>query len=277
MGIDIKVVTTLHGTDVLTLGRELPGTMKYILEQSNAVTAVSIDLARKAKEIYHTKRGIQVIYNFIDSKLNLDKRDYSLLRKKIIKSNEKIFIHISNFRPVKRIVDTLKVFSKVNKKIPSVLLLLGEGPEVGIAKEFCKSLDKGQSVYFIGMVKNPYQYLKIADGLIVTSAYESFCLVGLEAMSFGVTVFGTKVGGIPEVIKHERSGYLVKQGNLEALSKYIIRHFSDMNNISSMRQQAQERASDFTAEKIIPQYELIYHQLVSSRTDHFFQTTKNKY
>lgn len=263
MGINIKVVTTLHGTDVLTLGRELPGTMKYVLEQSNALTAVSIDLAERTKRIYHTQKIIQVIYNFIDLNQPLEKRANLSIRKNTAKSNEKIFIHISNFRAIKRVIDTLKVFSKVNEKIPSILLLIGEGPELEAARGFCQSMDN-KSIHFLGSFKNPYQYLKIADGLIVTSQYESFCLVALEAMAFGVPVFSTKVGGIPEVIEHGKGGYLAKLGDIKALSKYIIKHFSSSNNISSMKEGAQEIARNFTADKIVPQYEQLYQQLTLS-------------
>lgn len=277
MGINIKVVTTLHGTDVLILGRELPATMKYILEQSNAVTAVSRDLAKKAKSIYHTQKSIQVIYNFIDSDRNLGEKANFLISRNIAKAGDKIFIHISNFRPIKKVNDTIKVYSKVNKQIPSVLLLIGEGPEFEITKALYKSVDKSESIHFIGRVKNPYQYLQIADGLIVTSEYESFSLVSLEAMSFGVPVFSTKVGGIPEVIKHKQSGYLVKSGDIEALSKYVIKHFSSSNSISFMRERAKELSRNFAAEKIIPQYEWIYQQLISSLTNRLPQTTDNKF
>lgn len=271
MGISIKVVTTLHGTDVLTLGREVPGAMKYVLEQSNAVTAVSIDLAKKAKKIYRTQKNIQVIYNFVDLNCNVVKKANLLVSKNIAQADEKIFIHISNFRPIKRVADTLKVFSMVHKKIPSVLLLIGEGPEFETAKKLCQSMNKSQSIYFLGCVKNPYQYLQMADGLIVTSKYESFSLVSLEAMSLGVPVFSTRVGGIPEVIKHRQSGYLAKSGDTKALYKYIIEHFSSSNSISYMRKRAKELSRNFVAEKIISQYEQIYQQLVSSRNSRFLQ------
>lgn len=263
MGINIKVVTTLHGTDVLTLGRELAGTMKYVLEQSDAVTAVSKDLAKRTKKIYHTQKDIQVIYNFIDLQEPLVNKINYLSRKNIVKENEKILVHISNFRPIKRIADTIKVFSKVQKRIPAVLLLIGNGPQIQAVKDLSKS-SNNQSIIFLGSVKNPYQYLGVADGLIVTSEYESFCLVALEAMAFKVPVFSTKVGGIPEVIKHGKSGYLAKLGDIEALSKYIINHFSNNTN---MKEQSLQIAKNFAAEKIIPQYEKIYQKLVSSQDE----------
>lgn len=262
MGISIKVITTLHGTDVLTLGQEVPFTMKYVLEQSDAVTAVSIDLANQAKKSYRTKKNIQVIYNFINLNQPLVRKANFLTRKRIAKNDEKIFVHISNFRPIKRIADTLKVFSKIHKKIPSILLMIGKGPEVAVAKKLSKSKAVNDSIFFMGGVKNPYQYLKIADGLIVNSEYESFCLVGLEAMAFGVPVFSTNVGGIPEVIKHGKSGYLAKMGDTNTLSEYIIKHFSDNNNVISMKEQARKIAENFAEEKIIPKYELLYQQLV---------------
>ena len=263
MGINIKVVTTLHGTDVLTLGREVPATMKYVLEQSDTVTAVSIDLAQRAKKTYHTKKDIQVIYNFINLAQPLIKKSNFLIRKNIAKDNEKIFVHISNFRSIKRIPDTIKVFSRVNKKIPSRLLLIGKGPEITAAKNLSKSINNNKSIFFMGSVKNPYQYLQVADGLIVTSEYESFCLVALEAMAFGVPVFATKVGGIPEVIIHGKSGFLAKKGDIKTLSELIINYFS--NNIStiSIKEGAKETAKNFASEKIIPQYEKIYTSLTN--------------
>lgn len=260
IGINIKVVTTLHGTDVLSLGLEVPATMKYVLEQSDAVTAVSIDLAQKAQKTYHTKKNIQVIYNFINLNQPLIKKANFLNRKNIAKDNEKIFVHISNFRSIKRIPDTIKVFSRVSKKIPSRLLLIGKGPEIKTAKNLSKSLNN-KSISFMGTVKNPYQYLQIADGLIVTSEYESFCLVALEAMAFGVPVFSTKVGGIPEVIKHGKSGYLAKKGDIKALSEYIINYFSG-SNASSVKIEAKEIAKNFASEKIVPQYEKLYFLMI---------------
>lgn len=266
MGVNIKVVTTLHGTDVLFLGRELAGIMKYVLEQSNAVTAVSLNLAQRAKKIYHTKKNIQVIYNFIDLNQPLIRKSNFLIRKNIAKADEKIFVHISNFRPIKRIIDTLKVFSKVHRKVPSILLLIGKGSEIMAAKKLSGLKADNKSIFFMGSVKNPYQYLKVADGLIVTSEYESFCLVALEAMAFGVPVFSTNVGGIPEVIKHEKSGYLVKMGDTENLSKYIIKHFANNAKIVSMKKQAKQTAINFAAEKIIPEYEQIYQKLIPSQS-----------
>ena len=159
MGINIKVVTTLHGTDVLNLGQEVPATMKYVLEQSDTVTAVSIDLAEQAKKIYRTKKNIQVIYNFINLDQPLIKKSNFLIRKTIAKDDEKIFVHISNFRPIKRIPDTIKVFSKVHKKIPSVLLLIGKGPEITAAKNLSKTINNKN------MVENNEKPLTL-DGLV---------------------------------------------------------------------------------------------------------------
>jgi len=257
MGINIKVVTTLHGTDVLTLGLKLKAAMKYILDQSDAVTAVSNNLASHAIKLYHPKKNIQVIYNFIDLNQPFNK----VKKPPYINQNEKVFVHISNFRPIKRVADTIKVFSKIHKIIPSHLLLIGKGPQMAALRKLSESLKGDKHIHFLGVTKNPYSYLKIADGLIVTSEYESFCLVGLEAMAFGVPVFSTKVGGIAEVIQHGKSGYLVKRGDLNTLAKYIIKHFSDPNN--NMKHQAKDRAKNFAADKIIPQYEQIYQKLLS--------------
>ena len=261
-GIDIKVVTTLHGTDVLSLGQEVPEIMKYVLAESDRVTAVSKDLAQKAKEIYACRKPIEVIYNFINFSTFPQKAIRPQLKKKYALSNEKVFVHISNFRPIKRIGDCIKIFSKVNKKIPSVLLLIGEGPEVESIKKQKETVRNQDSIHFVGRVKNPYSFLEIADGLIITSEYESFCLVGLEALAYGVPVFSTNVGGIPEVITHDKLGYLANVGDIDTLSSHIITHFSDTEKIHSFMKEAYKTSHEFTAERIIPGYEAIYHQLV---------------
>lgn len=268
MGINIKIITTLHGTDVLFLGKEVPATMKYVIEQSDIVTAVSIDLALKAKKIYNTNKNIHVIYNFIDFQFfNENIINTALVRKKFAKPEEKVFIHISNFRPIKRINDTLEVFFKVRKNLPSVLLLVGEGPEIDVAKKMCKFRKNSEFVHFVGRVKNPYRYLQIADALLVTSEYESFCLVGLEAMAYGVPVFSTRVGGIPEVIKHKKSGYLAPLGDTNKLAGYMIEHFSQSKRIENVKRDAWQRSIDFSAEKIVKNYEQLYTQLTLNNLD----------
>ena len=265
MGIHIFVITTLHGTDVLSLGRETPATMGYILNQSDVITAVSHDLSARTKQLYNSKKEIQVIHNFIDSEQSELVKKGHMQRSRFAKPGEKILVHISNFRPIKRVNDTLRVFLKLHAKIPSVLLLIGEGPDIEAAKKLAKSMKKQESIHFIGRVKNPYNYLQIADALLVTSSYESFCLVALEALASGVPVFGTRVGGIPEVIEHGKSGYLVDIGDVTCMASNIAQHFSNEKGVIAMRQQAQKRAKNFTAEKIIPQYEYIYKSFIKTK------------
>ncbi len=263
-GIDIKVVTTLHGTDVLSLGQEVPQIMKYVLEESDRVTAVSNDLAKRAKQIYACKKQIEVIYNFINFSTFPQKAIRPQLKKKYASSNEKVFVHISNFRPIKRIGDCIKIFSKVNKKMPAVLLLIGEGPEIENIKKQKETVRNQDSIHFVGRVKNPYSFLEIADGLIITSEYESFCLVGLEALAYGVPVFSTNVGGISEVITHDRLGYLADVGDIDGLASHILTHFVDEEKIHSFTKEAYKASHEFTAEKIIPGYEAVYHQVVGT-------------
>jgi L-malate glycosyltransferase len=262
MGIHIFVVTTLHGTDVLNLGQETPATMSYILHNSDVVTAVSYDLANKTKQLYNFKKEVQVIYNFFDFQQSILLKGNHIKRNKFALADEKILVHISNFRPIKKINDTLKVFLKFHSQTPSVLLLIGEGPDFESAKKLAKTMKKQESIHFIGRVKNPYKYLAIADALLVTSSYESFCLVALEAISSGIPVFGTNVGGIPEVIEHGKSGYLVNVGDVNGMATNITQHFSNEKNIVQMKKQALKSAKKFTAKKIIPQYENIYKNLI---------------
>lgn len=266
MGIYISVITTLHGTDVLNIGRETPATMRYILNQSDVITAVSHDLSERTKQLYDPKKEIQVIHNFIDSQQSELLKKSTMRRSRFAKPDEKILVHISNFRPIKRVNDTLKVFLKLHSQIPSVLLLIGEGPDIEAAKNLAKSMKKQESIHFLGRVKNPYKYLKIADALLVTSSYESFCLAALEALVSGVPVFGTRVGGIPEVIEHGKSGYLVDIGDVTGMASNIAQHFSNEKDVLRMKQETQKRAKNFTAKKIIPQYEYIYKSLMKIKT-----------
>lgn len=280
MGINIFVITTLHGTDVLSLGSEVPLTMRYILEESDVVTAVSMNLALKTKGIYQTQKDVHIVYNFVDLKRNSSVEKNKLLKKKYAKNHEKVFVHISNFRPIKRITDTLNVFLKVNRIIPSVLLLIGEGPDIENAKKWASSMRHQESIHFIGKVKNPYRYLKVADALIITSTYESFSLASLEAMSCGVPVFSSRVGGIPEVVKDRKSGYLTELGDLNSMSNNIIQHFSDIKSVTRMSKYAFKQSKKFSATKIIPEYEMIYDQLmmplnIDKLQNNFFQTIQS--
>lgn len=267
MGINIRVVTTLHGTDVLMLGKESPAVMKAVLKQSDEVTAVSKNLMNHAKKIYKVTKTIKVIYNFFDHQ-NLPnlKTDLKLLRKRFAKANQKILLHISNFRPIKKVEDVLKIFAKVNKKLPCVLIFIGDGPKVKLLKRVSNLMTAKNSIYFLKTINNPYQYLKMADGLIVTSEYESFGLVALEALSFGVPVFSTNVGGVKEVIKQKASGYLIKFGDINAFSKTILNHFSDSKKVEEMKINALNSSYLFSANKIIPQYEKIYQRLYNLKT-----------
>lgn len=277
MGINIKVITTLHGTDVLMLGKESPAIMKVVLRQSDEVTAVSKNLMQQAKRIYRITKKIKVVYNFINHQnLPTNKSNLQLLRKKFAREHQKIFMHISNFRPIKKVEDVLKIFAKVNKRMPSVLIFIGEGSEVNLAKRIANLMKCKNSIYFVNAVNNPYQYLQIADGLIITSRYESFCLAALEAMSFGIPVFSTNVGGIKEVIKHKMSGYLTKLGQINTFSTTILNHFSNSKKIAEMKINALKTANLFSADRIIPQYEKIYQRLYNQKNkllkyphDHF--------
>ncbi|HYK07973.1 MAG TPA: N-acetyl-alpha-D-glucosaminyl L-malate synthase BshA [Candidatus Eisenbacteria bacterium] len=262
MGIHIFVITTLHGTDVLQLGNEAPSIMPYILDRSDIVTTPSLDLAVKTKRLYKTKKDVLVINNFVDSQNFLTSTLPRIKRSMYAKPEEKVFVHISNFRPIKRVQDTLKVFLQVHKKIPSVLLLIGEGPDIDAARKFAKSMKKENFIHFIGRVKNPYAYLRIADGLIITSSYESFSLAALEALASSVPVFAMRVGGISEVIQHRKSGYFAKFGDIAELSQYIAEHFSQEKKVLDMKKQAFQRSKDFDVEKIIPLYKSLYEKLM---------------
>lgn len=267
MGIKVKIITTLHGTDVLMLGKESPAIMKLVLKQSDEITAVSKNLMQLTKSIYRTTRNIRVIYNFIDhQKLPANKPSIQL-RRRFARDDQKIFMHVSNFRPIKKVADVLKIFSRVNRDLPSVLIFIGEGPKMSLVKRITNSMKCKDSIYFLEAVNNPYLYLQIADGLIITSKYESFCLAALEAMSFGVPVFSTNVGGIKEVIKHKVSGYLSKQEDIQGFVKNILSHFSSNKKVAEMKLNSLNESMAFNTENIIPQYEKIYQKLLSQKNN----------
>lgn len=267
MGIKVKVITTLHGTDVLMLGKESPAIMKLVLKQSDEITVVSKNLMQLTKNIYRTTRNIRVIYNFIDHRKLPANKPSIQLRRRFARDDQKIFMHVSNFRPIKKVEDVLKIFSKVNRDLPSVLIFIGEGPKMNLVKRITNSMKCKDSIYFLEAVNNPYLYLQIADGLIITSKYESFCLAALEAMSFGVPVFSTNVGGIKEVIKHKVSGYLTKQGDIQAFVKNMLGHFSNNKKVAEMKLNSLNESMMFNTENIIPQYEKIYQKLLSQKNN----------
>ncbi|SHN19327.1 N-acetyl-alpha-D-glucosaminyl L-malate synthase BshA [Gracilibacillus kekensis] len=265
----VKIVTTLHGTDITVLGIDL-SLKKMILfgiEQSDAVTAVSHSLVKQTQEMLETKKSIHVVYNFVNE-IEYQKENRDLKQKYGISSEEKILIHISNFRKVKRLEDVLHTFAIVNKQESTRLLLIGDGPEYGRIHEMVKELKLDKVVHFLGKQKNIPELLSIADIKLLLSEKESFGLVLLEAMAAGVPCIGSNVGGIPEVIEHGVTGYIEEPGNIKAFAARVLELLNDPVKWENFSTKAKNRVIEhFSSDTIRREYETIYQTVLGETND----------
>lgn len=261
-GIHIPIVTTLHGTDITLLGKDksFKPVIEYAINQSDAVTAVSEDLKEETLLNFKIKDEIKVIPNFID--MSLYKQEYNqLLRNKFAKKEEAILVHISNFRKVKRVQDVVKIFEKVNKQVPSKLLMIGDGPERLKAEQLCRKLGIAKNVRFLGKLKVIEKFLCIADVFVLPSETESFGLVALEAMASKVAVISTNSGGLPEVNIDGKTGYLSDVGDVNKMANDTIDLLKDADKLNQFKNNALAHAKTFDLPNILPQYEQIYQEL----------------
>src|SRR5215831_8660842 len=216
----LPFVTTLHGTDITIVGADrsyLPVT-RYSIEQSNGVTAISNYLKKRTLQEFDIRNPIEVIYNFVNCDTYKRGSDSGSRRAEFADANERILVHVSNFRPVKRICDVVEIFDRVQKQLPSRLLLMGDGPDRSRAEWLVNKKGLRQKVEFLGKVDRVSEKLSIADLMLVPSEMESFGLAALEAMACEVPAVATAVGGVPEVIDHERSGFLASVGDVESMA-----------------------------------------------------------
>ena len=261
----LPFVTTLHGTDITIVGADrsyLPVT-RYSIEQSDGVTSISNYLKQRTVQEFAIRHPIEVIYNFV----NCDsyKRDASAAdrRREFASKDERILVHLSNFRPVKRICDVIEIFDRVQKKVPSRLLLMGDGPERSRAEWLVSQKKLRDKVEFLGKVDRVNEKLSVADLMLMPSEMESFGLAALEAMACEVPTIATEVGGVPEVIEHGRTGFLAPVGDVEKMAEYAISVLSDDKRLREMGQLARwEAQSRFCASKIIPEYEKFYERVL---------------
>ena len=266
---DIKVITTLHGTDITLVGLEpsfLP-TMKFSIEKSDGVTAVSQFLKDKTLSNYKINKEIEVIPNFIDTKKyrRLTKEENCIFTRKHASDTEKVLIHTSNFRPVKRVQDVIQIFAKVKEKIPARLILIGDGPERSDCERLCRELNIFDSVKFMGKQDSIIELLSIADLFIIPSQTESFGLAALEAMSCEVPVISTSVGGLPELNLHNETGYIAEIGDIDRMAKYAIDLLSNEKKYKIFSKNARERAMEFEETKIVPVYEAFYEKILNGK------------
>ncbi len=263
---NVKIVTTLHGTDITVLGADaaMTSAIKYGIEQSDAVTAVSDSLVQQTKEMITPDKPIETVYNFIDERVYRPVHQVSHLKKEFgIAENEKVMIHVSNFRAVKRVTDVIKVFARVLEQMPAKLLLVGDGPEKTVVCRLAESLGLEGQVLYLGKQDNVEELYGISDVKLLLSEKESFGLVALEAMACGVPCVGTKAGGIPEVIEDGKNGFVCPIGDIEAISDAVIRLLTDEALFEQMKQKAIETVQTrFHSADIVGQYERIYEKLL---------------
>ncbi len=261
----LPFVTTLHGTDITLVGLDrsyLPIT-RYSIEQSDGVTAISKYLKERTHSVFDIKNSIEVIYNFVNCDLYVPDLKTSDQRLEYAAPNEKILVHLSNFRPVKRLTDVIEIFDLVRKEIPSKLMLIGDGPDRSQAEWLAVQKGIHDHVLFLGKQDRIREKLALADIMLLPSELESFGLAALEAMACEVVPIATRVGGLPEVIDHGRTGYLAQVGDVRAMAQYAIDLFKDPELLHGMATAAREVAQTrFCSSKIIPQYEEFYRRVL---------------
>jgi L-malate glycosyltransferase len=263
---DLKIITTLHGTDITLVGLEpsfLP-LVKFSITQSDGVTAVSRFLKEKTITNYSCEKPIEVIPNFIDS--DLYKPDgRTAFRENIAPNGEKILVHTSNFRPVKRVPDTIKILKKVIEDVPAKLILVGDGPDRSECERLCRQLDLCDQIKFLGKQEGLVEILNSADLFLIPSQSESFGLAALEAMSCGLPVISSSVGGLPELISHNETGFIAEIGDVDRMAKYAVDLLSNDKKYKLFSKNARNRAvNNFDKSKIIPIYEEFYKSVLNS-------------
>ena len=260
---DFCVVTTLHGTDITLVGQDpsYQSITQFSIQKSDGLTAVSEYLRRETVEHFDVaEERIEVIPNFVD--LDLYRRDaHPCHRSRLSEEVEKIMMHISNFRAVKRVVDVVKVFSRVSRQIPARLVLIGDGPERGRVQQTAEEEGVADRVTFLGKQESVAEILSCADLFLLPSATESFGLVALEAMSCGVPVVATRVGGLPEVVPEGEAGYLAPVGAVDEMAERGVEILQDKEKWRRMSAAARAAAEQFSVERVVPMYERYYEKV----------------
>jgi N-acetyl-alpha-D-glucosaminyl L-malate synthase BshA len=257
----LPYVTTLHGTDITLVGADpsyLPIT-RFSIDQSDGVTSISNYLKQRTLEVFDVRTPIEVIPNFVNCDLYERTPEVMQRRSEYARAGEKILVHLSNFRPVKRIPDVIEIFDRVQKVVPSRLLMIGDGPERSRAEWLAVNKGIHNKVEFLGKQDRIHEKLGVADVMLLPSQLESFGLAALEAMACEVVPIATNEGGVPEVIDHGKTGFLAAVGDVETMANYAIEVLSDDAKLKQMGEAARASAqARFCASKIIPLYEKHY-------------------
>lgn len=260
-GIQIPVITTLHGTDITLVGKDASyePVVTFSINQSNGVTAVSEDLARETYSTFNITRHIEVIPNFIDLS-RFKKQPKEHFKMAICPNKEKLLVHTSNFRKVKRIEDVIGMFALVRKQTGAKLLLVGDGPERQRMENICREYDLCEDVRFLGKMDAVEELLSVCDLFVMPSEKESFGLAALEAMACEVPVISSNTGGLPELILQGKTGFMSNVGDVEDMARNALFILSD-ENLPAFKAAALERAKEFDIHNILPKYEKFYEEI----------------
>ena len=256
---NIPIITTLHGTDITLVGRDktYEPVVTFSINESDTITAVSQNLKEETYKNFAITKDIDVIHNFVDVK-RFDKKPFDAFKKVLAPNGEKILLHASNFRKVKRVDDVVKIFALVNKEIPSKLLMVGDGPERHSIEELCRQLNIQDNVRFVGKQEQMEEVMAVSDIFLLPSEYESFGLSALEAMASRSIVISSNAGGLPEIVQHGINGFMANVGDVESMAGYAINVLKNDTLLAEMKEAAFIQAERFDIKNIIPQYENIY-------------------
>ena len=257
------VVTTLHGTDITLVGKDksyLP-VVKFSIEHSDGVTTVSEFLKKATYEHFDINKEIEVITNFVDF-TRFNKTDKGHFKKAIAPNGEKIFIHTSNFRPVKRVEDVILTFNKVKQKIPSKLLLIGDGPDKALIEDLCREKDIMDDVRFLGKQEAVEELLSIGDIFLLPSDTESFGLAALEAMACGLPVISTNTGGLPEFNIQGETGFMSDLGDVDDMAENCLKILADEATLKDFGEKAFKQSLNYDVKNIVPVYEEFYESII---------------
>ena len=262
-GKTIPVITTLHGTDITLVGRDktYAPVVTFSINESDAITAVSQNLRDETFKHFKIEKEIEVIVNFVDVS-RFSRKPIDAFKKVIAPNGERILLHASNFRKIKRVQDVVKIFAAVNKELPSKLLFVGDGPERSTAEDLAKELNVFDEIRFVGKQEQMEDILAIGDLFLLTSDYESFGLAALEAMAAGVPVVSTNAGGLGEINIPGETGYMSDVGDIASMSQQALSILKDDATLNRFKENAAAHAKKFDIKNIIPIYEKLYERFL---------------
>jgi len=264
-GQDIPFITTLHGTDITLVGKDptYAPVVAFSINESDAITAVSQNLKEETLRSLNIEKDIHVIHNFVDVK-RFHQTDKDHFKQMLAPDGERILVHVSNFRTVKRVPDVIRIFEKVKKEIPAKLLMIGDGPDRQNAEDLARALGIYNDVRFLGKQEQISEILSIADLFLLPSQTESFGLSALEAMACSVPLISTNAGGLPEINIEGKTGFQSEVGDVESMARNAIYILSDEARLKEFKKQAIAQARKFEKQHIIPMYEKLYCEVIEA-------------